>query len=86
MLAYVLQETITPVHGLKSSSREGFKHTLGADAHFVLRVVLQETLDTTTRELYKRHGKSVSLKICGCTKKRTRLNGRLQLSHAQIMR
>ena len=32
----------------------GFRLTFGTDAHLVLRIVLEETLDTTTRELDNR--------------------------------
>ena len=37
------------------------EHTFCADAHLVLRVVLQEALDTTTWKLVKRHEESVSV-------------------------
>lgn len=56
--------------------------TLGADAHLVLRVILQETLDTAARELFQRHAKSVMVdRVCMETRKR--LSGRLHLKHAQ---
>lgn len=43
------------------------KHTFRTDAHLVLRVVLQETLDTTTWKLVKRHEESVSVSdVCMC--------------------
>ena len=48
-----------------SSLRDRLRHTLRADAHLILRVVFQETLDTTTWELVKRHGESVIVsKMC----------------------
>ena len=39
-------------------SRGGW-HTLGTDAHLVLRVIFEETLDTSARELLRRTGVSI---------------------------
>lgn len=39
-------------------------HTLGADAHLILRVVSQETLDTAAGELFQRDDESVLVSTC----------------------
>lgn len=50
-------------------------HTLGTDAHLVLRIVLQETLDTAAGELLHKHVKLVMVHVC--MEKRDRLGGGL---------
>lgn len=50
--------------GLKSLLGKSVTHTLGADAHLVLRVIPQETLDTATGKLFQRRDESVLVPIC----------------------
>lgn len=37
------------------------RHTFGADAHLILRVVLQKTLDTAAGKLFSRDDESVTI-------------------------
>lgn len=50
-----MEDGLSSSYGLKLSNilGAGLKHTLGADAHLVLGVVFQETLDTATGELFE---------------------------------
>ena len=57
------------------------RRTLGADAHLVLRVVLQETFDTAAGELFRRFDESVMVYIC--VLKGDTLKRRLRYDHTR---
>ena len=56
-------------------SSESVRHTLGADAHLVLRVILQETLNTAAGELFQRGDESVMAYYAYLPKKKREKKG-----------